>query len=53
MLATSGGDGDGAFQAAKDGQAAKVPARLRTFLPALVAYAENGNVNGAFQVSRR
>ena len=46
------GNGERAFQAAKEGQAAKVPARLRTFLPALLAFAAGGNLQGALEVWR-
>lgn len=52
VSSNEGGDAEKAFSAAQDGQAAKVPARLRTFLPALLAFAERGDADGACQVER-
>jgi len=47
----AGGDGDGAFQAALEGRVAKVPARLRTFLPSLLTFAQEQNIQKLFRVS--
>ena len=49
-LCFAGGDGDGAFLAAMEGREANVPARLRLFLPALLAYAGSRDTEGAFKV---
>ena len=49
-MAAASGDGDAAVQAAEEGLRAGVPARLRAFGPALLAYAVAGQVDKAFQV---
>ena len=49
-MAAAMGDGDAALEAAEQGQRAGVPARLRTFAPALLAFAVSGQVDKAFQV---
>lgn len=49
-MAAANGDGDAAVKAAEEGLRAGVPARLRTFVPALLAYAVAGDVDKAFQV---
>ena len=38
-IAAAAGDGDAAFEATQQGLRAGVPARLRAFVPALLAYA--------------
>lgn len=50
-MAAANGNGDAALEAAEQGQRAGVPARLRTFAPALLAFAVAGQVDKAFQVS--
>lgn len=49
-VVATGGDAAAAFRAAKEGQEAGVPARLRTYLPALLAYVEAGDLASAFEV---
>ena len=49
-MAVAGGDGDAALEAAHQGLQAGVPAKLRAFTPALLAYAVKGQVEEAFQV---
>ena len=50
LMICTGGDGDGAFQAALEGRLAKVPARLRTFLPSLLTFALEQNTPKLFGV---
>lgn len=49
-MAAANRDPDTALQAAEDGLRAGVPARLRAFAPALLAFAVAGDVDKAFQV---
>ena len=50
-MAAATGDGDAALQASHEGLKAGVPARLRAFTPALLAYAVKGQIDRAFKVS--
>ena len=49
-MAAAGGKGGAALEATHRGLQAGVPARLRAFTPALLAYAVKGQVQQAFQV---
>lgn len=49
-MAAANSNGDEAMKAAEEGLRAGVPARLRAFVPALLAYAVAGEVDKAFQV---
>lgn len=50
-MAAAAGEGDAALQATHKGLQAGVPPKLRAFTPALLAYAVQGQVEQAFQVS--
>lgn len=50
LLCAVGGDGNKAYEAAVEGRRADLPARLRLFLPALLAYAGSKDTQGAFKV---
>ena len=49
-MAAANSNGDEALKAAQEGLRAGAPARLRAFVPALLAYAVAGDVDKAFQV---
>lgn len=49
-MAATAGDGDAALEATNRGLSAGVPARLRGFVPALLAYAVAGEADKALQV---
>ena len=49
-MAAANGDGDAALEATQQGLNAGVPARLRAFVPALLAYAVAGQHEKAFKV---
>ena len=49
-MAAANGDGDAALEATQQGLKAGVPARLRAFVPALLAYAVAGQHEKAFKV---
>ncbi|KAL4853023.1 Proteinaceous RNase P 2 [Chlorella vulgaris] len=49
-MAAAGGDADGAFALVQEMLAAGITPKLRSFTPALVAYAEAGNCDKAFEV---
>ena len=47
---SAGRDAEGAFRAAEEAQEARLAARLRMYLPALLSFAGDENTEGAFKV---